>query len=1264
MSDPALNRRRLTWVVIGLLVLIGVLIRWQLRPNGPPPQPADGPNAEEMRRLFGLKNFANSSLENLPNDNTNDGSETARAFLELSEKLPGELLGVRNLVIARLLILFKQNADKDRPKAVLALHEAEAALETLRTIEGDTATVHLLAANLARLAVDVQLSSDKQRVIREYRKAARKSPDDSFVWGELYEFARGSDDADVRAVAPDALGHAYASRPDNLALLTEWLLHQAREKDPEIVGTLKRAKQVLGPYSAAIRRHGLDLLPWIDEAVTAASAGDEAGWRTVNAKVRPLVNVVKPELAYQKDLRSLRRFVLEYMIHDFSPQFYEKAKRPEPESPPAISVKLVPAAETEQLPQLAGVREALLADYDLDGRLDVIALSLDKVQVFGREPASGSWRLLAEIGLPAGMTGIQAVDLDRDMNENPAHKPNQVTQAMKKENGADDKVDRKQLAGACEDADVDLIVYGSPGIRILQNKFDKATSKRSLEIVRQEAGGPGELKNVLAAGIADLDHDGDLDLVISTQLGVSLWSNRENFTFEDISARSALPPVELQATAILPVDWDRNVGIDLVLAGPSADKAGLLENMQHGRFRWREFGAEFNKLGGGAGSLALADVDQNVSWDLLAGGKDGITLLQTRTPESGLVRFLKTETVANLPVTDLKTWDFDNDGFLDLVAWGEKGIAIYRGTSRGNFRRVTDIVDSRPTEVRSCDVGDLDGDGDWDLLAVEPERLTWFRNEGGDQNHWIDVALSAERDPQNPSHRCNLHGVGSLLELKAGSVYQPQVVTRQTSHFGLGRLKRADVLRVLWTNGIPQSELRPETNQAVCQEQRLLKGSCPYLYTWTGTKYEFFTDLLWAAPLGLQKAEGVLAPAREWEYLKIPGDRLIAWQGEYRLQVTEELWEAGYFDTLKLLAVDHPGDVDIYSNEKVGPAEIAGFGIHTVRSPRSPVAARDQRGHDVLAAIARRDGTYLKTFDRRFKQGLTEEHFVELDLGDLQDPQQITLYLTGWTFPTDTSLNVAISQNPRVDAPRPPAVWVPDAQGRFRQAIPYMGFPGGKTKTIAVDLSNVFLTEDYRVRIVTTMEIYWDAVFFTVDEPAAQYKLTELPLVAADLHGRGFSRRIGHPGFGPESYDYEQVTREPLWPPMTGRFTRYGDVTELVGAADDRLVVLGAGDEMTLRFEAPADVGPAGWTRDFILHSVGWDKDADWNTLLGQTVEPLPFRKMSRYPYGPDETYPDTPRQREYLRKYQTRRQDTGAFWRQIHRFRAVTSTRSGRPRG
>jgi hypothetical protein len=241
-----------------------------------------------------------------------------------------------------------------------------------------------------------------------------------------------------------------------------------------------------------------------------------------------------------------------------------------------------------------------------------------------------------------------------------------------------------------------------------------------------------------------------------------------------------------------------------------------------------------------------------------------------------------------------------------------------------------------------------------------------------------------------------------------------------------------------------------------------------------------------------------------------------------------------------------------------------------------------------------------------------------------------------------------------------------EGETKWREAIPYIGFPGGKTKTIAVDVTEALgLAEGRRqkaegsdqiqnqkskiknqIRIVSSMELYWDEMFFTVDEPPLEHTQTELPLISADLQFRGFSARLPHPEFGPERYDATQITTAPQWPPMGGRFTRYGDVTELLSESDDRLTILGAGDAVTIRFAAAKlPKLPAGWKRDFIIHNVGYDKDADLNTIYGQFVEPLPFRAMRGYPDSTGADFPDLPVHREDRRRFQTRAQNHRAFW-------------------
>lgn len=1199
------------WLVASGLALAAVITIWLLFFRDAEPEP--GINPDQAADLVQLKNKAIGQLENIPNQHKNDGSESIIAFAELARRLPTELIGPRNLAVARLLALEKIDKNTEQAKFDQLKQECQSAVDELQGFDPTSGIADLLAAKLAIA------SGDDQAAITHYEAACKKMPNDYVPWAELFMLVRDGKDIELRK---RALQQAYAANSDNLVLLEHLVSLQAQSRDSAILETLETAERLLRPLASVIERQQIQLDTELSSLAKRIEAGDEQAWSDMRIRMIQVFNVVRPELIYQSDLNQLGRHVLEYVIHDFSEKFYKQFPPVHTADADKNPVTLS-AVDEQQLRDITDALDIALFDFDLDEKLDVAVLRKTAVEVYRNRGPDG-WQLIGQCPVPAGMKRLLVADLDRD-------------------------VQKKNTAGF-EISDEDLIVYGEGGYRFLENSQAAAPQQRQL-IERKSplTLDPGAaIQQPLAT---DIDHDGDLDLVMASSTGISLWINQEKWTFTERTSGSLLKGSEtVKPVSLAAVDWDRNVLVDILVGHDQAPLARL-ENIRHGRFRWQALKKD---LGPSAGlnQLVPCEMDGNGSWDLLAAHDQGISLTLTSTRPGESVWATRTVKLSDTATSGVSSWDHNNDGIPDVVSWGKEGVQIFPGSGNGQFSKAFSPSGVPAGNVSACAVGDLDQDGDQDLALVVGNSVHWCNNNGGNRNNWIDVRLCAEADPKLQAQRTNLFGIGSLVEVRVGQQYQAQLVSGQVTHFGIGKQQQADVLRVLWTNGIPQNVISPKSNLAVTEKQRLLKGSCPYLYTWTGEKYEFFTDLLWAAPIGLQLAEGVVAPTRDWEYLLIPGEKLQGVQGEYRMQVTEELWEAAYFDQVALIAIDHPADISIFSNEKVGPPSVSQFQVHAIPNSQlaAPVAARDDRGQDVLSVINRRDGRYLKLFDHRLKQGLTNKYFLELDLGVLSNPQQIKLVMTGWVFPTDTSVNVAISQNPALAPPQPPSLWVPDpAQATgWKQVVPHMGFPGGKTKTIVVDVpTDQFVGGDYRVRMQSSMELYWDSILVAVDAKPGKFQQTPVPLIAAELHGRGFSARHSGRHHGPEQYDYEQVSRQPAWPPMAGNFTRFGDVTELLVAADSRLVVLGAGDEMTLRF-AQLPPPPTGWKRDFLLHNVGWDKDADLNTVLGHHVDPLPYPGMSSYPPGLNDAVPDSARYRDYLRTYQTRSYNQQQFWNQL----------------
>ncbi|QDT40242.1 FG-GAP repeat protein [Gimesia alba] len=1202
-----------------------------------PPRQQNGPNALEpisYEKAEELLRFKNEGIAYLENERYADSD----ALLErLTEELPTQQIGFRDLTICRLLQLTPEKVSAQPERQALAKQALETVKQLIQMAPA-SAISYVLSAR-----IHVALGETAQ-ALKEFQRAIEQDPQDAAIWFELSQTQKQSTDPTLQAASKESLAKAWERQPENLFLSLDYLQVVTDQKSAQATPVFEKIKQLAAPLVDSVKDHTrLDLNKLIDDSLTALK---EQQWNVVLRNARILRNVLIAEDLVKSDRRQVEQNPLEFVIHDFPPAFYEAVEWPAQQKP--LSVKF---ADPSLLQFADGppseIKDLQIADFDLDGKPDLILLTTKQISVY-QQNADGAWGLITQQESGGDYSKVHAVDLDADVQQ-----MNQSATNEKKEQ-------KVFPISPSRDADLDLVLVGKSGVKVFENRGDAKTGQRSLVLKAQKTT-LETLAAVLAINFSDLDHDGDLDLVASTDAGLSLWSNRGDFSFQDISANSQLPPSDLETTSIVRVDWDRDVDLDLILCSRKSRQAGYLENLRHGRFRWRPFSKVESDDGPTANKFeecVLTDFDRNGSWDLVGVRHKDLMLAKTNHPEPGSVQVASVQPIRGTEPVDvqgnvLQAGDLNNDGVLDVVALNSLQLQLLLGTAERKTEQtayVKDQVITNSKPIQKFRLSDLNQDGSLDVIALAGNELIQWQNKGND-NHWIDVSLRAEQvkgEVKSASGRVNHYGIGSLLELRSGAIYQPQIVAGQSTHFGLGKQTVAEAIRVLWTNGIPVNIINAKTDQRIYEKQTLM-GSCPYLYTWDGEQFSFYTDLLWAAPIGLQFGKGIVAPCRDWEFLKIDGNRLKAKDGFYELRITEELWEAGYFDMVELIAIDHPAEVEIYSNEKVGPADIAEVDTHTVQHPQTPVSAINHKGRDVLPEIKEADDVYAKTFDEKYRQGLTEDHALELDLNsaavkNAKTPPRIKLFLTGWIYPTDTGINLALSENPSMPSPRPPSLSVPYAKGKWKTIQPFMGFPGGKTKTIVVDLTDQFLTDDYRVRIETNMEFYWDQVFFTVDETAAELTMRGLPLESATLHYRGFSTPIIHRGNGPERYDYQSRSTSIQWPPMQGGFTRYGDVKPLVESADNRLVIMGSGDEMRLRFSVPAGPVKPGWKRDFFLHNVGWDKDANLHTILGQSVEPLPFREMQSYPY-PTQGYPDESVLQQDREQYHTRKQDRARFW-------------------
>ena len=359
------------------------------------------------------------------------------------------------------------------------------------------------------------------------------------------------------------------------------------------------------------------------------------------------------------------------------------------------------------------------------------------------------------------------------------------------------------------------------------------------------------------------------------------------------------------------------------------------------------------------------------------------------------------------------------------------------------------------------------------------------------------------------------------------------------------------------------------------------------------------------------------------------------------MAIAEPMDELAYLDKITLEVVDRPPGVSAAPEERFAPGGNRPSGkILAWREEIEPLRATDLKGRDVTDALRRVDRRFVDDFKRlQGWIGYAEEHGMVLDFGDhltkLGPKDRVALVLVGATEYPYSQTNYAAStagvtlKPPVLERLRPNGSW------EIIEADP--GYPAGMERTTLLELTGKLVGPTCKLRLRTNMDIVWDRAFLApiVERPGV--RVTELPVEAARLSRRGYLREVSPDGRPPLSYDYNNVDPAPL-APLVGKLTRYGDVTPLLATDDDQFCVVGPGDEARVEFDAgKAPHLLSGWTRSFVLRSIGYCKDADPFTTASDTVGPLPWRGMPAYPFGPNGQRPEDSAYHAYLRTYQTR---------------------------
>jgi tetratricopeptide (TPR) repeat protein len=838
----------------------------------------------------------------------------------------------------------------------------------------------------------------------------------------------------------------------------------------------------------------------------------------------------------------------------------------------------------------------------------------------------------------------------------------------------------------------DLLITGADGLWLFRNN-----GKGGFQDVTVEAGLDRAHGVYLGASFVDLDQDGDLDLLVAMYAdtpehalaglrGREVDATGRFAVFLNVGESPAEnpnvdpPPLKPRFRAAEPAgfptaarpavsmalsDMDLDLDLDALLFADNR-RPELLLNDRLLHFRTAELPESQLQAARWNGAVIL-DLNRDGRSDLVAigPGRGPVVLVhQPVGPGTQPSQWFSPKRTNSPALIQAHAIDVDLDGWPDVVGLSDERKPVLLHNEGGRLTQAVGALGSDrdwPSDLVAVAVADCNCDGFPDLLLWSESEGLLLRTSRGNGHHALKLGLLGHRrkEPSGATVRSNRDGFGTRIKAQADDFVTSAEYTtlsaglgqsHQPLTLGLGRHSEAEVLRLQW----PDLSIQAEFNVAAVSPHDKLCGvrrleqvnrktvSCPILFTWNGERFVFVTDFLGAGSVGECEPDGGHRPPRPEESVKIEPEQLVPLDGQFVLKIAEPMSEITYLDRLQLIVLDHPAGVRVFPDERFdagGPAptqELMAF-----RDEIFPVKATDHRGRDVTTKLQKWDRDTVDGFARRAWIGFAEEHAVTLDFGDrlarFGPEDRLVLCLAGWTdYPYPESIWAAHQADVEM---LPPVLERKTADGRWEK-VADAGFPAGLPRMMTLDVTGKLSGANCELRLRTNMHVFWDQIFVTpvlesvtTGQGRGGGRGTVLEVKDATLSARGVMKEYSPDGREPTLYDYDRLDSFPVSCP-SGRLTRFGDVTDLLRAADDRFVIIGPGDDLSVRFDAGSlPPLPEGWKRSYVLRTWGYCKDSSPFTALGETVGPLPFRAMSNYPYRPDEKHPAP----EYDRHWNTR---------------------------
>jgi hypothetical protein len=428
-----------------------------------------------------------------------------------------------------------------------------------------------------------------------------------------------------------------------------------------------------------------------------------------------------------------------------------------------------------------GAMSVAAADLDSDGDLDVLSASAHGDEVAWYENSGTSPVTFVEHTIAThaeGARSVQTGDLDNDGDIDVFAAAERINSLLWYENRFQDSggtlvsfvphvasadvesIDAVVPALVNDDAFLDLAVVASvPGIASVNDRLSWFENDGGSPLALTERPVSGTSQGVRSLVAADLDDDGDPDLIWAGGRDTIAWSDHQGGT-EPVFVRRVISNDAMESQGVYVVDLDGDDDLDVISASAADDKIAWYESdgAVPPSFVERVISLQADE----AQTVFAADVDGDGHLDVLSAsiGDDKVAWYESdgASPPAFTERELNPADAEADPFEfedpyTVHAADLNDDGHTDVItgSWDSGKIAWYQnnGEDPPAFTEYA-ITSDDPDEavfsargVRWVDSADMDGDGDTDLLSASSldNRIAWYENDVHSEDETLRVFL-------------------------------------------------------------------------------------------------------------------------------------------------------------------------------------------------------------------------------------------------------------------------------------------------------------------------------------------------------------------------------------------------------------------------------------------------------------------------------------------------------------------------------------------